>query len=421
MLVQEKSAMKHTGFQGILLILACVVLTAVAAAQTTQPATAPAGKEVTIVGAWQCNGLCVPEPKAEEHVLVVVAVGGSPEIAEKVKRVLDEHWPDKGLDADAAEKLNDRFDKELKFYYDPESPAKPPPGKRNPGPGHYCHCASPVSIRGTIYEKDGKKWIKAAQIREIGWAGIKYPEKMMMPDKPFAMPDKEPLVIKIKDGLALKCIKVPPGSFLAGEMMFVATRYLEQFPHKITLTKSFYMSEIPIAQEIWEAIIGSNPSKIKGPQIPVQDPATPDMARFCQALSEKTGKTIRLPTGAEWEYAMRCGTSNPGFHEKFNDQKMTDKGNRVLPAVKLKKPNAWGFYDMISGWWEITGDRPMYPPHKHEIDPHYKIGANGMRMLLGVAGENWTVTLREFEAYGGYTSRKFRVVVEADGPTSRPQ
>jgi formylglycine-generating enzyme required for sulfatase activity len=145
------------------------------------------------------------------------------------------------------------------------------------------------------------------------------------------------------------------------------------------------------------------------------------MTKFFQALSEKTGKTVRLPTGAEWEYALRCGTSNPGFHEKFNDQKMADKSNKVLPAVKLKKPNAWGFYDMISGWWEITGDRQMYPPHSHETDPHYKIGPNGMRMLLGVAGENWTVTLREFEAYGGYTSRKFRVAVEVEAAATKPQ
>jgi hypothetical protein len=69
-----------------------------------------------------------------------------------VKKIMDELYPDKGLDADAAEKLNDAFDKQLKFFIDPESPAKGslPAGNENPGPNHYCHCAHPYVVTGVI-------------------------------------------------------------------------------------------------------------------------------------------------------------------------------------------------------------------------------------------------------------------------------
>ena len=372
------------------------------------------GAEVTIKGALQCNGATVPDPKTEDHAWVIVAVDGSPEIAAKVKEVMDNFYPEKGLDAEAAQKVHMEFDKQLKFFYDPESPAKPPPGQVNPGPKHYCHAAIPYSVTAVIYEKDGKKWFKASKMQPVGIdpAALGYPARMLQPDKPFVMPDKNPLVIKINDKLALNCIKVPPGKVFMGEPNYVATRYLEQFPRMCTLTKAYYMSEVPITQEIWEAVMGNNPSKMKDAQLPVQDPSFADMEKFCQLLSEKAGRTVRLPTGAEWEYAARVGTSNPGFPQKYADQGVM-KGGKAVP-VKSMKPNAWGFYNMIGPWWEMTSDREKYPSHRPEVDPSYPAAPNGKRMLMGTIGENWTLSLREFQSYSGYTSCKFRIAMDAD-------
>jgi formylglycine-generating enzyme required for sulfatase activity len=378
-------------------------------------------KEVTIRGPLECNGMIVAQAKETDHVPVVIAVDGSAEITTIVKDILDKNWPDKGLDADAAEKVNEQFDKQLKFFIDAASYTG---NIKLPGGKAYDGMSFPVEVTGTVSEQDGKKTLKVSSIKQIGFGQIKWPQKMLAADQPFAMPDKEPLVIKINDKLSLNCLKIPPGSFMAGDMIFVHTRYQEQFPHRITLTKPYYISEIPITNEIWEAVMGASGKNLdaKTLQTPVNKPGFDQIAKFCAALSEKAGgKKVRLPTGAEWEYACRVGTSNPAFHQKYTEQMSTIKGEAVnLAPIKQKKPNAWGLYDMCGAGWEILNDKAMYPPHHAETDPSYPAGEKGEHMLLGCCGENWTASLREFGSYGNYTSMKFRVVVEADGADAKP-
>ena len=108
------------------------------------------------------------------------------------------------------------------------------------------------------------------------------------------------------------------------------------------------MSEIPITQEIFEAVMGTNPSLSKGAQFPVEHVALADIQRFCRILSEKNGLTVRLPTDAEWEYAARVGTSNPCFSERYDECSETGSKPNNTP-VRTKKPNAWGLYDMLCG------------------------------------------------------------------------
>ena len=399
------------------LFLKTVILVALLAPVAAWPAQD--GAEVTIKGGLQCNGMCVSDPKPEDHVMVVYAVDGSPEIAAKVKKIMDEFYPDKGLDADAAAKLQDQFIAHLKYYIAPDSSA-PPPDQNKKGAGHYCYASKPVAVTGIVYEKDGRQWIKASKFED---ARLNYPAKMLLPDKPFAPAGAEPLILKINDTLTLKCLHVPAGKALLGEPFYVATRYQEEYPRLVTLTKPFYFAEIPITQEIWEAVMGNNPSKLKGPKIPVQSPLFAEIDKFCQALSAKTGRKVRLPTGAEWEYAARVGTSNPGFPEKFRDQDSTgnDGWKAVLP-VKSKQPNAWGFYDMVSVWWEVTGDIAKYPTRQSETDPRYPAAGKAKRTAMGVARENWTISMREFEDETGlgYTFNKFRIAVDVEPADAKP-
>src|SRR5262252_7633269 len=87
--------------------------------------------EVTIKGGLQCNGMCLPTPKPEDHQLVLFAVDGSPEITARVARIIEDFYPDKGLDAEAAIKLQDEFIAHLKYFVSADSPAAvPDPNKK---------------------------------------------------------------------------------------------------------------------------------------------------------------------------------------------------------------------------------------------------------------------------------------------------
>jgi len=272
-----------------------------------------------------------------------------------------------------------------------------------------------------VSEKDGKRWITATKIE---LTELKFPDKMMATDKPFAMPDKEPLVLKINDHLTLKCVCIPPGKFLMGTPLYMWPYFMEEYPHMVSLTQSYYLSEVPVTQQVYEAVMGSNPSTARDPRLPVQDPTFADLRKFCQALSEKIGRKVRLPTDAEWEYAARVGTSNPGFAEKYKDQNSSGPTGFKAPlTVKSKRPNAWGLYDMASCWWEITADRGMYNVRHSEVDPQYPPGpdnAGTQRSGRGILKENWSIGTHEFITEKGYAGQKFRVVVEAETTAPNP-
>jgi formylglycine-generating enzyme required for sulfatase activity len=385
----------------------------------TGTSSAPQGQaEVTIRGGLQCNGMCVPDPKKDDHILCLFAVDGSPEIVQRVKKIVDELYPEKGLDAEAAQKLQDRFAAELKYYVAPDSPGAVPDPNRGKT-GHYCHAAIPITLTGIVQEKDGKKWIRVTKTEP---SGPRYPARMMMEDKPLAPQGKEPMVLKVTEKLSLKCVHIPAGKALLGEPFYVGIRYQEEYPRLVTLTKPFYLAEIPVTQEIWEAVMGANPSAVKDPKLPVQNPLFPDIEKFCQLLSQKTGRKVRLPSGAEWEYSARVGTSNPGFPEKYRAQgTLRDEGKKTPLPVKSKAPNGWGLYDMISPWWEVTGDKAKYPSRQPEIDPRYPASGKENRTAMGVVGENWTISMREFddETGLGYSSNRFRIAVDDEAGASR--
>lgn len=392
------------------MIAACVAGVLLGGAPPSQSDAA----EVTLRGGLQCNGMCVPAPKKEDHVLVLFAVDGSPEIASRVKKIVGDLYPERGLDAEAAVKLQDRLSSELKYYIAPDSPAAVPDQNRGKKE-HYCYASIPISLMGTIQEKDGKKWIRVTRVET---SPPKYPPQMLLPDRPLVRPRGEPLVLRVTDTLTIKCVPIPAGKALLGEPFYVAIRYQEEYPRLVTLTRGFYLAEVPVTQEIWEAVMGSNPSVVKDPKLPVQNPLFPDIDKFCQILAQRTGRKIRLPSGAEWEYAARVGTSNPGFPEKYRSEgTLRNEGRKTPLPIKSKAPNGWGLYDMISPWWEVTGDKAKYPSREPEVDPRYPANGKEHRTAMGVVGENWSISMREFddETGLGYSSNRFRIAVEEEG------
>src|SRR5262245_23499786 len=380
-----------------------------AAAESRAP-----GAEVTLQGSLVCNGACVAEPKEAAHELVLFAIDGTEDVRAEVERIVKDLYPEKGLDAETAQKLLDRFSERLKYHIAPGSPALKEIKKKTTA--HYCMPAEARAVTGTVSEKDGKKWITATRIEPCR---LKYPPRMLEPDKPFVMPSREPLTLKVGDNLTLKCVHIPAGKFLMGTPHYMHPYYVEEYPHQVTLTRDYYLAEIPITQQMYEAVMGSNPSTVRDPLLPVQNPTFADVEKFCALLSEKNGIKVRLPTTAEWEYAARVGTSNPGFAEKYKEQNSSGTSGFKEPLkVMSKKANAWGLYDMVSCWWEITGDKAMYHVRKSVVDPHYPPGvenARSQRSGRGIVSGVWSIATHEFiTEKGGYAGQKFRVLVEIE-------
>ncbi len=95
-------------------------------------------------------------------------------------------------------------------------------------------------------------------------------------------------------------------------------------PQHQVIVQPFLMGKYPITQAQWQAVMGNNPSDFKGENRPVETVSWDDAVKFCQRLSEKTGKAYRLPSEAEWEYACRAGTTTPFY---FGETMTTDLAN----------------------------------------------------------------------------------------------
>ena len=114
-----------------------------------------ADRELTIQGSLLCNGACLPDPKPDDHLMVLCAIDGTPDLRAPGARLTDDFYPDKGLDADSAAKLMDEFTARLKCYLSPQSPGLPKP-KSTPD-RHDCQPAASSAVTGQVFVKDGKK------------------------------------------------------------------------------------------------------------------------------------------------------------------------------------------------------------------------------------------------------------------------
>jgi len=221
-------------------------------------------------------------------------------------------------------------------------------------------------------------------------------------------------------------------------------------PHPVTVG-AFWMDRYLVTQEQYQALMGSNPSRWKGPRNPVEQVRWWDAVKFCNQRSVAEGfrpcydlqtfqcdfqaNGYRLPTDAEWEFACRAGTTTAYF---FGDQPARlgdygwfeqNAGGHPRP-VGQKRPNPWGLYDMVGNVWEWCHDyyavdyyasAPLQDPHGPAAGPNRVLRGGAWRFSAdnSRSGYRYSESPGEPDVCFGYDIYGFRCVRSAPAGTGR--
>nr|MDZ8011598.1 bifunctional serine/threonine-protein kinase/formylglycine-generating enzyme family protein [Nostoc sp. ZfuVER08] len=171
------------------------------------------------------------------------------------------------------------------------------------------------------------------------------------------------------NGVTLEMVQIPGGTFKMGSPQGEVGRNANENPqHQVTVPR-FFMGRYEVTQAQYQAIMGTNPAYFKGEKLPVETVSWNDAVEFCQKLSQKTGRTYRLPSEAEWEYACRAGTTTPfSFGETITPDLVNYDGTSTYASAPKGQnrqkttpvgsfpPNPFGLYDMHGNVWELCQD-----------------------------------------------------------------
>ena len=133
----------------------------------------------------------------------------------------------------------------------------------------------------------------------------------------------------------------------------------EKPEHEVCLN-DFYMDKFEVTQARWEKVMGFNPSKFSGANLPVEQVNYHNIQKFIKI----TGGNCRLPTEAEWEYAARGGAESRYFWGNMVNEEYTwyeENSKASTQPVGSKAPNQFGLYDMMGNVWEWVDD--WYEPY----------------------------------------------------------
>jgi len=183
--------------------------------------------------------------------------------------------------------------------------------------------------------------------------------------------------VKLK-GVSFAMLECPKGTFIMGHK-----EQEDNPPRTEVIDAPFLLGQTEVTQELYQAMMGTNPSSYKNPQNPVEKVSWGDAIKFCNRLSELQGldkcytknsseeydwlcdskkNGYRLPTEKEWEYASKAGTENEwsGTDDEKKLKKYAvywDNSNESTEPVGSKAPNEWGFYDMSGNVGEWCWDK----------------------------------------------------------------
>jgi uncharacterized protein (TIGR02996 family) len=235
-----------------------------------------------------------------------------------------------------------------------------------------------------------------------------------------------PCVPALTNSLGMTFTLIPAGKFRMGSPEQEEGRHADEGPqHEVEITRPFYLGTYPVTQEEYLRLTGANPSHfaVSGPGVkavtgldtrrfPVERVSWDDAQEFCRRLSalpaeQQAGRTYRLPTEAEWEYACRAGTTTV-FHvgNSLSSHLACCDGKRPYHAeagpdlertvpVGSYPPNAWGLSDMHGNVFEWCADwygSDSYWPRPPE-DPQGPPDGE-LRVLRGGSWTDWATDLR---------------------------
>ena len=165
------------------------------------------------------------------------------------------------------------------------------------------------------------------------------------------------------NGVTFKMITVQGGTYTMGATSEQGSdAYDCEKPAHSETVSNFMIGETEVTQELWQAVMGSNPSYFTGDlQCPVEMVSWDDCQTFISRLNQLTGQNFRLPTEAEWEYAARGGNKSNGYkYSGSNDVNAVawyvENSSGRTHSVKTKQPNELGIYDMSGNVWEWCQD-----------------------------------------------------------------
>ena len=203
-----------------------------------------------------------------------------------------------------------------------------------------------------------------------GFAGVGFVASVAGPVVIKKLGTQKLFTENIGNGITLDMVAIPGGSFVMGSPNTETGRDSNEGPQRTVNIAPFFMGRYEVTQEQYQAVMGNNASDFKGAKRPVEQVSWNDAVEFCRKLSQKTGKTYRLPSEAEWEFACRAGTTTPFY---FGDTITPDLVNydgdypygtaakglyrQQTTDVGSFPPNSFGLYDMHGNVWEWCSDK----------------------------------------------------------------